>query len=53
MAHMLQNTGAMDIAFSAEELAELNTAVRAIEVKGARLPEAVQVFSDVEAPVRG
>ncbi|MGO4855069.1 aldo/keto reductase [Phaeovulum sp. W22_SRMD_FR3] len=53
MAHMQQNAGAMDITFSAEELAELNTAVRAIEVQGARLPDAVQVFSDVEAPARG
>jgi aryl-alcohol dehydrogenase-like predicted oxidoreductase len=53
MAHMLQNAGAMDISFSTEERAELNTAVRAIEVQGARLPEAVQVFSDVEAPERG
>ena len=33
--------------------AELNDAVRAFEVQGARLPDAVQVFSDVEAPVRG
>ena len=52
MAHMVQNVGATEISFSADELAELNTAVRAIEVIGARLPEAVQVFSDVEAPVR-
>ena len=52
MANMQQNAGAMDIAFSADELAELDTAVRAIEVQGARLPEAVQVFSDVEAPER-
>ena len=53
MAHMVQNTGAAEIAFSGEELAELDTAVRAIEVQGARLPEAVQVYSDVEAPERG
>lgn len=53
MAHMLQNTGAAGITFSETELAELNDAVRAFEVQGARLPDAVQVFSDVEAPVRG
>ena len=53
MAHMLQNTGAAGITFSEAELAELNDAVRAFEVQGARLPDAVQVFSDVEAPVRG
>lgn len=53
MAHMLQNSGAAGITFSETELAELNDAVRAFEVQGARLPDAVQVFSDVEAPVRG
>lgn len=50
MAHMLQNNGAASLQFTATELAELNAAVRAIEVRGARLPDAVQVFSDVEAP---
>ncbi len=49
MAHMVQNVGATEISFSAEDLAELDTAVRAIKVQGARLSEAVQVFSDVEA----
>ena len=34
----------------AEEIAELNAAVRAIEVRGERLPDAVLVFSGVEAP---
>jgi aryl-alcohol dehydrogenase-like predicted oxidoreductase len=50
MAHMLQNNGAASLQFTPTELAELNAAVRAIEVRGARLPDAVQVFSDVEAP---
>ncbi len=49
MAHMLQNSGAAGISFTPSELAELNSAVRAIEVKGQRLPDAVLVFSDVEA----
>lgn len=53
MAHMIQNTGAAEITLSTEELAQLNTAVRAVDVRGARLPEAVQVFSDVEAAERG
>nr|WP_254368269.1 aldo/keto reductase [Paracoccus sp. Z118] len=53
MAHMLQNTGAAGITFSETELTKLNDAVRAFEVRGARLPDAVQVFSDVEAPERG
>lgn len=50
MAHMLDNIGAGEVTFSAGELAELNAAVAAIEVRGARLPEAVQVMSGVEAP---
>ena len=50
MPHMIENTGAADMRFTTAELTELNSAVRAIEVRGARLPEAVQVFSAVEAP---
>ncbi|MTH61593.1 aldo/keto reductase [Paracoccus litorisediminis] len=53
MAHMVQNVGAADISFTAVELSELDTALRTIELRGARLPDAVQVFSDVEAPERG
>src|SRR5690606_14857470 len=40
-AHMVQNNGAAAIQFAEGELAELNTAVRAIEVQGQRLPDAV------------
>ena len=50
VAHMLQNTGAAAVRFTDTELAELNTAVRAVDVRGARLPDAVQIFSGVEAP---
>jgi aryl-alcohol dehydrogenase-like predicted oxidoreductase len=50
MAHMLQNIGAADVRFTSTELAELNASVRAIEVRGARLPDQVLVFSGVEAP---
>jgi len=50
MAHVLENIGAAEVQFSSSEIAELNTAVRAIEVRGARLPEQVLVFSGVEAP---
>lgn len=51
-AHMQQNIGAAAISFSAGELAELNAAVRAIDVAGQRLPDAVLAFSGVEAPPR-
>ncbi len=50
MAHMLENTGAADVRFTAAELAELNSAVRAIEIRGQRLPDAVLIYSGVEAP---
>ncbi len=50
MAHMIENVGASAVAFTAAEKAELDGAVRAIDVQGARLPDAVQAFSDVEAP---
>jgi aryl-alcohol dehydrogenase-like predicted oxidoreductase len=50
MAHMTENIGAAEVRLSSTELAELNGAVSAIEIRGARLPEQVLVFSDVEAP---
>ena len=50
MAHMLENSGAAGVRFTPSELAELNASVRAIEIRGQRLPDAVLVFSGVEAP---
>lgn len=50
--HMLQNIGAIDVRFSATELAELNASIAAIKIQGQRLPDFVQVFSDVEAPAK-
>ncbi|MCM3903260.1 MAG: aldo/keto reductase [Pyrinomonadaceae bacterium] len=50
MAHMLENSGAAAVRFTPAELTELNTAVRAIEIRGQRLPDPVLVFSAVEAP---
>ncbi len=50
MAHMVENTAAASVRFTASELAELNAAVSAVRVQGARLPDSVQVYSDVEAP---
>lgn len=52
MAHMLENTGANDVKFSADELREFNTALSKIEIKGERLPKMVLDFSDVEAPIK-
>jgi aryl-alcohol dehydrogenase-like predicted oxidoreductase len=50
MAHMVENTGAADVRFTPSEAAELNAAVSAIQVQGARLPEGVLRMSGVEAP---
>jgi aryl-alcohol dehydrogenase-like predicted oxidoreductase len=49
MAHLLQNVGADAVRFTAAEVAELNAAVSAIQIRGARLPDQVLVFSDVES----
>lgn len=50
MSHMIENTRAADVRFTPGELAELDAAVRAIEVRGARLPDQVLAYSGVEAP---
>ena len=50
MAHMLDNSGAHAVRFTAPELADLNAAVRATEVRGQRLPNEVLAYSGVEAP---
>ncbi len=50
MAHMVENSGADAVRFTPAELTELNSAVRAIEIQGQRLPDAVLAFSGVEAP---
>ena len=52
MAHMIENIGSSAVSFSSSEIAELNQSVAAIEIKGPRLPGAVQAFSDVEAPLK-
>ncbi|MGA8890181.1 MAG: aldo/keto reductase [Anaeromyxobacteraceae bacterium] len=52
MAHMLENVGATGVRFTPAELAELDGAVAAVQVRGARLPEQVLLFSGVEAPPR-
>jgi len=47
---MLQNIGASAVRLTPSELAELNASVSTIEIRGARLPDQVLVFSGVEAP---
>jgi aryl-alcohol dehydrogenase-like predicted oxidoreductase len=52
MAHMIENIGAVEVQFTRGEIAELNAAVKAIEVFGQRLPDGVLAFSGVEAPTK-
>ena len=52
MAHMIENLGAGTVRFTPGEVAELNRSVSKIQVRGARLPDAVLVFSGVEAPIK-
>ena len=52
MQHMVENSGAASVRFTPAEVSELNSAVRAIEVKGQRLPDAVLAFSGVDAPMK-
>lgn len=52
MAHMLDNIGAADVTFSADELQALNTALADIVIQGERLPAAVLAFSGVEARLK-
>lgn len=52
MAHMLENKGVAEVRFTPDELTEINSEVRAFEVKGQRLPDFVLNFSGVEAPLK-
>lgn len=50
--HMLQNTAASQVHLTPSEAAELTSALDAISIKGQRLPDAVQAYSDVDAPLK-
>ena len=52
MDHLLQNIGADAVRLTPSEQAELTASLSAIEVRGARLPDSVLIFSGVEAPPR-
>lgn len=49
---MVENTGAAGVRFTSDEIAELNGAVRAIEIKGQRLLDGILGLSGLEAPPR-
>ena len=50
VAHMEENVAAASISFSAAELKELDAALKAIQIRGERLPPAVLAGTGVEAP---
>ncbi|GGB96808.1 aldo/keto reductase [Dickeya fangzhongdai] len=50
--HMLQNTAAARISLTSSEMTELTRSLDAITIQGQRLPDAVQVYSDVDAPLK-
>ncbi|MCS3869235.1 aryl-alcohol dehydrogenase-like predicted oxidoreductase [Chryseobacterium ginsenosidimutans] len=52
MAHMLENAGADNVKFTANEFQELSKELDVIKILGERLPAFVQQFSDVEAPLK-
>ena len=52
MAHLLDNIGATEVIFTADDLQALNAALAGITIQGERLPVPVLAFSDVEAPLK-
>lgn len=52
MPHMLENISAENVKFTAAEMQKFNKELNSIQVLGARLPDAVLQYSDVEAPLR-
>jgi aryl-alcohol dehydrogenase-like predicted oxidoreductase len=53
MAHMVQNVGASSVAFSPDEIKELNASLSSIQIRGKRLPDMILALSGVEAPPKG
>lgn len=49
-SHLEENIAAASVSFSPDELKELDLALAAIAVKGARLPAAILAATGVEAP---
>lgn len=49
---MLQNTKATGVTLTTAEMTELTYSLDAITIQGQRLPDAVQVYTDVEAPLK-
>ena len=41
MAHMIENVGATSVAFTPDEIKELNASASSIQIQGKRLPDGV------------
>lgn len=52
MAHMMENSAANDLKFSADDWKQFNQELAAITIKGLRLPQGILNLSNVEAPVK-
>jgi aryl-alcohol dehydrogenase-like predicted oxidoreductase len=52
MPHLLENIGADTVKFMGNELQEFNNQLNQTQLVGERLPEAVLVYSGVEAPLK-
>ena len=52
LSHLLENLGTEEVTFTRGELQELNRAVRAITIRGMRLPQPALDMTGVEAPVK-
>lgn len=50
--HMRQNSAAAGITLTSAEMSELTRSLDAITIRGQRLPDAVQLYSDVDAPLK-
>ena len=50
LPHLRDNIGAAQVTFTEAELAELNQAVRAVEVQGTRAPEPIMALNGADAP---
>lgn len=49
--HMRQNTAAASLSLTPSEMDDLTRSLDAITLRGQRLPDSVQIYSDVEAPL--
>ena len=52
MAHMIENSAADSVKFSADDWKQFNQELAVISIKGLRLPQGILNLSNVEAPVK-